>query len=252
MRGAFPAPRTDNPHRGIEGKPMNPGQDPENRAKPRRAPAEYAKYGMLFPLILLNLVVSGFVDHFPLMKGISQWVAVAVLVLTLYVSRVGRAYFLVAASLALITAAAWGPARVHHRVSEIVVVTVFGGLIVLAPVAILRRVRRDFEEGGVGEEVVFGALCAYLYIGNLYAFLYRAVAILSKAPFFAQPGSEDALNYMYFSFITLATVGYGDLSPAFGPGRMLAATEGIVGQLYLVSVVAIVVSAYGKKREPRP
>jgi len=58
------------------------------------------------------------------------------------------------------------------------------------------------------------------------------------------------VNHIYFSFITLTTTGFGDLTPAYGPGRMLAAIEAIIGQLYLVSVVAIVVSAYSGRRHP--
>jgi hypothetical protein len=231
---------------------MKPVQGSENGVKPRRAPAEYAKYALLLPLILLYLVVSGFEDQLALMKGVSRWLAVAVLVLTLYVSRVGKKFVLTVACLALIAAAAWRPARAHHGVFEFAVVVAFGAMILLAPVAILRRVGREFAEEGVDAEVVFGALCAYLYIGSWYAFLYRATAIFSGKPFFAQPGSEDGLNYLYFSLITLTTVGYGDLSPTFGPGRMLAATEAIIGQLYLVSVVALIVSAYGRSRGPRP
>ena len=219
--------------------------------RPGGLPA-FARYALLLPLILLYLVVSGFEDQHPLMKDVSRWFGVGVLVLTLYVSRVGRTYVLTVMCLALSAAAAWRSALFHHGVFEVVVVATFGAVFVLAPVAILRRVWREFAEGGVDAEVVLGALCAYLYIGSWYAFLYRAVATLSDAPFFAQPGAEDGLSYLYFSFITLTTVGYGDLSPAFGPGRMLAATEAIVGQLYLVSVVALVVSAFGKRRVPRP
>jgi hypothetical protein len=211
----------------------------------------YANYAVLLPLILLNLVVSGFQDHHPLMKSVNQWLAAATLVLALYVSRVGRMYFVAVAALALILAAAWRSAELQHGWLKLVVVATFGALIVLAPVAILRRVRMAFEEEGVDSEVVLGALCAYLYLGSWYAFLYRAAAVLSDTPFFAQPGAEDGLNYLYFSFITLTTVGYGDLSPAYGPGRMLAVTEAIVGQLYLVSVVALVISAYGKGKSPR-
>ena len=231
---------------------MKPVQGSENGVKPRRAPAEYAKYALLLPLILVYLVISGFEDQLALMKGVSRWLAVAVLVFTLYVSRVGKKFVLTVACLALIAAAAWRHARAHHGVFEFVVVAAFGAMILLAPVAILRRVGREFAEEGVDAEVVLGALCAYLYIGAWYAYLYRTMSILSNAPFFAQPGSDDGLNYMYFSFVTLTTVGYGDLSPAYGAGRMLAASEAIVGQLYLVSVVALVVSAFGRRMKPRP
>ena len=78
------------------------------------------------------------------------------------------------------------------------------------------------------------------------------MVVLSDEPFFVQPGAEDALNDLYFGFVTFATVGYGDLSPAYGPGRMLAGTGGIVGQPYLVSAVVIVVSACTGRRGSRP
>jgi hypothetical protein len=231
---------------------MKPAHGPENSEKARRAPAGYARYSLLLPLILLSLVVSGVEDQYPLLKRFSHWRGVTVLVLTLYVSGVGRAFLLSMACLALAAALAWNPVQGPPESIGIAAVAFFGVLIAAAPFAILRKVWRDFAVEGVDAEVVLGALCAYLYIGAWYAYLYRAMSILSNAPFFAQPGSEDGLNYMYFSFITLTTVGYGDLFPASGAGRMLAATEAIVGQLYLVSVVALVVSAYGRRRGPRP
>lgn len=228
---------------------MGPAQGDETREMPRGVPPVYAKYALLLPLILANLVVFGFEDHHPAVKSISHWFAAGTLVLALYASRVGRGYFIAMASLALIATAAWSPAQAYHRLPGILVVSI-ATLIALAPIAIFRRVWSEFVKGGVDTEVVLGVLCAYLYIGSWYAFLYRAAAFLSNRPFFAQPGTDDGMNYVYFSFITLATVGYGDLSPAYGPGRMLAATEGIIGQLYLVSVVALVVSAFGKGKAP--
>ena len=228
---------------------MTPVQGEGRLEKLRQVPATYGKFALLFPLILVNLVVFGFEDQYPLMKKVSRWLAAGTLILALYASRVGRVYHMIAALLILITVATWGYAQSHHgEWPEIAVVVAFGALMVMAPAAILRKVRRDFTEGGVDAEAVLGVLCTYLYLGNWYAFLYRSLAVLSDKPFFAQPGSEDAMNYLYFSFVTLATVGYGDLSPAYGPGRMLVATEGIVGQLYLVPVVAFVVSAYTSRR----
>jgi hypothetical protein len=179
-----------------------------------------------------------------------MWFAVATLALALYASNVGRIYLLAVVSLALIATAAWNPALASSGWSAIVVVAIFNALTALAPIAILRKVRKDFAEEGVDAEVILGALCAYLYIGLWFAIINRSVAILSNAPFFVQPGAENMLNHIYFSFITLTTTGYGDLTPAYGPGRMLAAIEAIIGQLYLVSVVAIVVSAYSKRRQP--
>ena len=56
---------------------------------------------------------------------------------------------------------------------------------------------------------------------------------------------------MYFSFITMASVGYGDLTPQGGPGRALAVTEGLLGQIYLVTAVAALVGNLGRTRTPR-
>ena len=226
---------------------MKTAHGSEKGKKPRRAPGEYAKFALILPLLLLLLVVFGLQDQYPLIKSFIHWAAMTILVLTVYVSGVGRKYFLAVASFALVAAALEGPAQSYHVPAWIILVP-YVALVALGIVAILRRVGRLFAEEGVDAEVVLGALCAYLYIGWGYAMLYLAVADLSNAPFFAQPGSDDSLNFLYFSFVTLTTVGYGDLSPAYGPGRMLAATEAIVGQLYLVSVVSLVVSAYGRRR----
>jgi len=202
----------------------------------------------LLCMILCFLIVSGFEDRHPLIWAAGICLKIAIFVLALHVSDVGRKFFLAAVSLALILAGASVPARMYHGGLEILVLVAWSAMMLLVPVAILRKIGKEFKEEGVDLEVVLGALCAYLYIGTYFAFLYDVMANLSKSPFFAQPGADSRLNYLYFSFITLTTTGYGDISPAFGPGQMIAVTEAVIGQLYLVSVVAIVVSAYGKRK----
>jgi Ion channel len=66
----------------------------------------------------------------------------------------------------------------------------------------------------VTAETVLGALCAYVLIGLLFAFLFLAVSDLRDAPFFVQPGPHTESEYLYFSFVALTTLGFGDLSPA--------------------------------------
>ena len=206
-------------------------------------------YAWLLCMILCFLVVSGFEDRNPLVWGAGICLKIAIFVLALHVSDVGRKFFLATVSLALIVAGASVPARMYHGGLEALVLIAWSAVMLLVPIAILRKIGKEFSEEGVDLEVVLGALCAYLYIGAYFAFLYDVMAHLSKSPFFAQPGADSRLNYLYFSFITLTTTGYGDISPAYGPGRMIAVTEAVIGQLYLVSVVAIVVSAFGKRKK---
>jgi len=208
-----------------------------------------AKYSALLPLILLNIVVFGFGDYHPVIRDVLIWLAVATLALAMRASNVGRRYFLTVVSLAVITAATLKPALAYSRWIAFVIEVIFGALIALAPVAILRKVRKDFAEEGVDGEVILGALCAYLYIGFWFALINHSVTLMSQAPFFSGAGAENMFDHIYFSFITLTTTGYGDLAPAYGPARMLAALEAIIGQLYLVSVVALVVGGYPRRRK---
>ncbi len=231
----------------MQGAPASSpeARSPAWRGWARRRPADFA---LLLPLILLNLAVSGFEEYHPLLRGMTRWLALATLLLALYASRVSRAFILTVGSLALAAAGLWRSALLHRGTLDIVVVGSFTALVAIAPITILWRVRKDFAEEGVGADVVLGTLCAYLYIGTWFAFAYRAVALLTNGPFFAQPGEERPLNYLYFSLVTITSTGYGDLSPAYGPGRMLAAVEAVIGQLYLVTVVAVVVSAFRRRR----
>jgi hypothetical protein len=208
-------------------------------------------FAWLLPLLLLHLVVSGFPVHYPLLFAIRAIVRGSVLVLTLYVSRIGRSFFLSMVALTVITATASLSAYDRPGWYQNLILAAWSMILLLAPVAIFRRIRKEFQGEGVDLEVVLGALCAYLWIGAYFAFLYGAAAAVFQSPFFDQPGAENQLNYLYFSFTTLTTVGYGDLSPGYGPGRMLAATEAVIGQIYLVSVVAIIVGAFVRQKPPR-
>jgi hypothetical protein len=112
-------------------------------------------------------------------------------------------------------------------------------LVALAPVAIARSVLRRRV---IDVRTVMAALCIYVLLGLMWGFVYTAAGSFGSTPFFAQPVSATSADYLYFSFITQTTVGYGDLSAATNPGRALAVLEALIGQLYLVTVVALVVS----------
>ena len=126
-------------------------------------------------------------------------------------------------------------------------------LVALAPIAIAYGLYRHIrEEQGVTIRTMFGVLCIYLLIGMLFAFLFGAIDHIGSTPFFTTPHSEDQSDFLYFSFTTITTTGYGDLTAAHGLGRAIAVLEALIGQLYLVSVVALVVGNLGQARTPGP
>jgi len=105
------------------------------------------------------------------------------------------------------------------------------------------------DQGEANVRAVTGAVCIYVLIGLVFVFLYGALAKLGSGNFFAQGTDGTRSLRLYFSFVTLATLGYGDYTPAGSLGRTLAVVEALFGQLYLVTVIAVLVSRM--QRRPR-
>ncbi len=122
-------------------------------------------------------------------------------------------------------------------------------LVAFAPPAIVIGVVRTLRaKQAVTLEAVFGVLCVYLLLGMFFASMYGAMDRLGGSPFFAGGQPVDVSNTQYFSFTTLTTVGYGDLTARTDLGHTLAMLEALVGQIYLVTVVSLIVANLGRSR----
>jgi hypothetical protein len=131
------------------------------------------------------------------------------------------------------------------------------GLTYLLPIALLVTatlpitLSRILHHRRITYETVLGALCAYVLIGLLFAFLYLAVADLRDGPFFAQPGEHAQSEYLYFSFVALTTLGFGDLSPSVGLPQALTVLEALLGNIFLVTLVARLVTLWVRQAPGR-
>jgi len=129
------------------------------------------------------------------------------------------------------------------------------GIAYLLPVALLVTatlpvtISRVLHHRRITHETVLGALCAYVLVGLLFAFLYLAVQELRDEPFFAQPGPHAQSEYLYFSFVALTTLGFGDLSPSVGLPQALTVLEALLGQVFLVTMVARLVTLWVRQSE---
>ncbi len=108
-------------------------------------------------------------------------------------------------------------------------------------------VRRLLSHHTIDLTTVAGALCVYLLAGLFFSYLFWIVGEFDP-PFFVQTSTPNSVDFVYFSFVTIATLGYGDFTPHGDLGKMLAATEAITGQLYLVSAVALLIGNLGRTR----
>ena len=130
------------------------------------------------------------------------------------------------------------------------IVGILSGMLSIAVILVLgRSITYEHE---VNAQSVLGAICIYVMLGMIYLFFYGAVANIDSATFFAQGTDGTRAIRLYFSYVTLATVGYGDYTPATNLGHMLAISEALLGQLYLVTVVAVLVTRLRIRRDVGP
>ncbi|MFH1652806.1 MAG: potassium channel family protein [Pseudomonadota bacterium] len=109
-------------------------------------------------------------------------------------------------------------------------------------VAILCIVRSVFYGQRVTMDRIVGSVCGYLLVGLCFAFVFAALDIINPSSFDfggnATHTIENFRDFIYFSYSTLATIGYGDMLPTSPLTRILSSLEGIVGSIYLVVMVA--------------
>ena len=113
-----------------------------------------------------------------------------------------------------------------------------------------------FRTDRVDLNTVVGAVCVYLLLGVIWAILYHLLGGAVPDSFTGlqqYEGSEQYWRYFYFSFVTLTTLGYGDVSPINAYAETLVVLEAVVGQMYLTVLIAGLVGAYLSDRMgPQP
>lgn len=216
------------------------------------------RFGLLLSVLVTVYLLSAFIS--------ASWVRTLQVVL-----------FLVVGLLAV------RAARVRYRTAHLMIVIAVGGsaialvlalavptgpsagiaylwmasVLLVAVVLIVQRVLVSRNE--VTLQSIFGAISAYVIIGLMFSAFYAAITKLGGGAFFADGRPGDVRTYQYFSFATLTTVGYGDFTAAASGGRAVAVMEALVGQVFLATLVARLVSAYrapagrgGAERNQRP
>ena len=127
--------------------------------------------------------------------------------------------------------------------------SVMGALVILlTPAVMIRGLARTLREQGVTPQVVFGAMALYLMIGIFFASVYGTIAKFGDVSLFAPPNGDGTVTeHYYFAFTTQTTVGYGDFSPLDDIARAAAMLQALAGQLYLVTVLALLVGNLGRR-----
>jgi hypothetical protein len=204
-------------------------------------------YGFVLVLVLSSLFFTGLVPDGPWAQSGLVLLLAVLLIVALWTSGVARLRsYPVLILLAIAVATALSPVVTGGRTLDGALAVIDAALVsaALASVAI-----GAIDQGEVNQQSLRAAICVYLLAGLSFVFVYGAVAAFGSGPFFAQGTDGTTAQRFYFSFVTLATLGYGDYTAATDLGHLLTVFEALLGQLYLVTVLALLVSALGRQRE---
>ncbi|HEY5941872.1 MAG TPA: ion channel [Solirubrobacterales bacterium] len=208
----------------------------------QRAESVSDAFGLVFVLVLLTYVLTSLLANY-------GWAAVVLTVATSTTSvvalvsshvkpRVVRAsLWLSALTVVLAAIAAISDERWFLNFASLIQIC----LLMVAMGAVLWRVVTSAE---VGSRTILGAISVYTVLGILFTFAYGTIDRIQGGPFFegvARPAGND---FLFFSYTTLTTTGYGNLVPGGQPGRMIAGLEMMIGQIFLVTLVAGLVSLW--------
>ena len=206
------------------------------------------RYGMVFALILVLLLFEVVTPSADWARAIDVALAGAALAVAVATSRaraqVRRTRALVVGSFALLVVIGIAAGLFDAAVTFIVVTL----LIACIPPALIGGVWRLVKGSGVTIQVVAGALTIYLVVGLLFASVISFAVNVENGPYFSQGAGVSNGERVYYSFTVLTTTGFGDYTPAQPFGHALAVLEMLTGQLYLVTVIGLVVGNFAGRR----
>ncbi|MEA2330327.1 MAG: hypothetical protein QOH58_465 [Thermoleophilaceae bacterium] len=205
-------------------------------------------YGLVLLLVVASIAMQMMVEGSNATRFLTVALQAATLVAAVQVSGEHRAALRVAALAAMAAVAAalltW---IINGEIPPAASATVNGLLVAFAPAAIARGLIGELRERReVTVATLAGVLAIYLLAGMFFSFLYGVIGAADAGALFAGQDTADAGDALYFSFATLCTVGYGDLTPAGDLARTVAVVEMLAGQIYLVTVVALIVGNLGR------
>ena len=200
------------------------------------------RYGALLTLIVVDCVVIFTSEQ----RGPSRWLPAVLVALTVLVgldtSRVTGWWVLPTRVAAVALAAAAVADGVNGNNTSLGGLAVAQGAVL--GILVLAIITRFLGHQRVTDQTVLAVICVYVLFGLIFAFFSFGLNSITGRQFFVQNPSPTFADFVYYSFVVLTTLGFGDLTPATEPGQALVAFEALLGQLFLVTVVARLVSLY--------
>ncbi len=208
-------------------------------------------YGLLFVLLMVDYVTLTVVNSGS-WGGLLRTVPVALTVLLAIHTSDGHRGMLRFAQVVAVISVVVGTVQAVTGIPKAAAVDflLVALLLLVSPLVILRRI---LPKETVDLETLFAAVDVYIMIGLIFGTIFIALAHIEPGtkPFLAQPGFHPSSDYIYLSFVTLTTVGFGDLTPYTEVARSVVVLEALIGQIFLVTLVARLVALYSTENRER-
>jgi hypothetical protein len=208
----------------------------------RRAERVTDAFGLVLGLVIVTFVLTSLIDNTGWGSVLIMAATGATSIVALTSSHSAPHYvhitiYLTGLSLLLAIVGAATDAYLWLNLGAVIQVS----LLAIAMVAVLIRVVTAVE---VNARVILGAISVYTVLGLLFGFAYEAVSRVQDTPFFEGVPHPHHGDFLFYSYTTLTTTGYGNLVPAGQPGEMIATFEMLLGQIFLVTLIAGLVSLW--------
>lgn len=229
----------------VEQRPRkSPLENPGRLAEALNLTAPRHSFGIVFGLIVVTAIFQLSVPDTELTRLIRVALQAVVTMAALraagaHVRMLRGSLIVVSVMVAISFVGLVAPSELTTTVQRVLLFS----LIALTPVAILAGVVRELrEDKRVTVQTVYCGLCIYLLFGTGFAVLFSAIEDIGNTPFFTTVSDGTPADFLYYSLATLTTTGYGDFVAATEFGRAMSVTEALIGQMYLVTVLAVIVS----------
>ena len=210
------------------------------------------RFALLLGSVVTSVAVMGAIDPGSVQQVVVSVLLATSLLLAFRIARVTRRLMLIAIAIAITGVAVSVLEAVSGAVGDGEARVMNALLVSLGPPAVALGVIRNLRaHREVRVEAVMGVLSLYMLLGLLFAFVYGAIDRLGGEPFFGEGHDATVAHCVYFSFTTLTTAGFGDLTAQTDLGHTLTVFEALVGQIYLVTVVSLIVSNLGRRSRER-
>ena len=206
------------------------------------------RYLNLLVVIVIMMILSPFTARAPYLRMLSNIVFTLVLLSVVYTVKQNKKIFIAGLVLGIPwVLAAWmhllNPVAVDPAILALTSI-VFDGYIIFV---LLRHIIRTNE---ITADIIYGAVSVYILLGIFFTSIYMFFDAITQTPLFAYAGADLAVESIetsklfYFSFVTLTTLGYGDIRPIADLSRTFAVIEAMTGVFYSAALIGRLIGLY--------